>query len=175
MARAAALFMAALAMLTASPVLARVTVSFYSVPGSLVTGRSVHAFITLRGTLDADGRSIDENYGFSAKNFDPGAFFHPVSQTMLIEKPAYIQRARFHFSTPVPDASYHRIVQEVQTWWHDPAYLWDIDKRNCVTFVGVVAQMSGLQADFPPKLMRKPREYLNHIATLNPQLPARTK
>jgi len=170
-----AAILALIAALFAPAAYARVIVSFYSVPGSVITGRSVHAFFTLTGTLDADGRTVDENYGFSAASWNPAGFFHPVPQTMLIEKPAYIQRAHYHFRTTISDAAYHRIVQEVQLWWHDPAYLWDIDDRNCVTFVGVVAQMAGLKADFPPKLMRKPRIYLDHVAALNPQLQASPK
>ncbi len=149
---------------------ARVIVSFYSVPGSIITGRSVHAFFTLTGTLDADGRKVDENYGFSARTWNPAGFFRPVPQTMLIEKPAYIQRARYHFRVPISDAAYHKIAQEVRLWWHDPRYLWDIDRRNCVTFVGVVAQISGLTVDFPPPMMRKPRIYLDHLAALNPAI-----
>jgi hypothetical protein len=162
--------------LFAAPVAARVQVSFYSVKGSLLmTGRSVHAFIKLDGTLDADGRKIDENYGFSARSSNPAFLVRPVEQTMLIEKPDYIRRARFHFRVPVSDQAYHRIVQEVQLWWHNPAYLWDIDKRNCVTFTGVVAQLAGLKADFPPQMMRKPPLYLDHLVALNPTVDRTAK
>lgn len=170
LARSLLAIVAALAAIFAVPALARVEVAFYSVQGSLLTGRSVHAFVTLVGTLDADGRKIDENYGFSASVFDPAAFFRPVKQTMLIEKADYIGRAHFHFRVPISDEAYHRIVREAQVWWHDPNYLWDIDKRNCVTFTGVVAQMAGLKVDFPPKIMRKPRTYLDHLVQLNPQV-----
>jgi hypothetical protein len=168
--RALALLLAAFAMLAAPGAMARVHVSFYSVKGDLLMrGRSVHAFVKLDGTLDADGRRIDENYGFSAKSSSPALFFRPVAQTMLVENEDYISRARFHFRVPVSDQAYHRIIREVQLWWHDPKYLWDIDKRNCVTFTGVVAQLAGLKVDFPPKMMRKPPVYLEHLAAMNPQ------
>jgi hypothetical protein len=170
-----AAMLAMLAALLASSAQAQVLVSFYSVPGSVVTGRSVHAFFTLTGTLDANGQAVDENYGFSAATWNPAGFFHPVPQTMLIENPDYVRRAHYHFRTTISDAAYHRIVQEVHLWWRDPNHLWDIDKRNCVTFVGVVAQMAGLKADFPPKMMRHPRAYLDHVAALNPQLAATTR
>jgi hypothetical protein len=164
------------AALFTAPAAARVQVSFYSVKGSLLmTGRSVHAFIKLDGTLDADGRKIDENYGFSAKSSIPAFLVRPVEQTMLIERPDYIRRARFHFRVPISDPAYYRIVQEVQLWWHNPAYLWDIDKRNCVTFTGVVAQLAGLKADFPPQMMRKPPVYLDHLAALNPTVDRTAK
>ncbi|RYF37708.1 MAG: hypothetical protein EOO38_25835 [Cytophagaceae bacterium] len=87
---------------------------------------------------------------------------------MLIEKPNYIKNAHYHFSVPISDQAYFQIAKEVQLWRDDPGHLWDIDKRNCVTFVGVIAQMAGLKADFPSKIMRKPRAYLDHLATLNP-------
>jgi len=173
--RRLATLLALVAALFAATAQAHVVVSFYSVPGSVLTGRSVHAFVTLTGTLDGTGQAVNENYGFSAKTWNPAGFFRPVPQTMLIEKPEYIARARYHFRTAISDAAYHRIVSEVQLWWRDPAHLWDIDRRNCVTFVGVVAQMSGLKADFPPKLMRKPRQYLDRVATLNPQLETAAK
>ncbi|TYC94763.1 hypothetical protein [Novosphingobium sp. BW1] len=164
--------LATIALLLAPAASARVEVSFYSVQTSLTSLRSVHAFFTLKGTLDADGTVIDENYGFSAKNSSIGFLFHPVKQTMLIEKQDYIDRANYHFSVPISDETYHEIIAEVQTWWHDPEYLWDIDERNCVTFVGVVAQMSGLKVDFPKKMMRKPKTYLTHIGSLNPAVLA---
>jgi hypothetical protein len=166
--RSLAVFVVMIVGVLAEPASAKVYVSFYSVQTSFTRLRSVHAFVTLKGTLDSDGRTIEENYGFSAKTSDPSFLFRSVPQTMLIEKPDYIQRANYHFSVPVSDETYYKIVKEVQIWWHDPTYQWNIDKRNCVTFVGVVAQMSGLKADFPPKLMRKPRNYLDHIAELNP-------
>lgn len=174
--RILALALAALAALLAPAAMARVEVSFYSVKGSLLMrGRSVHAFIKLDGNLDADGRKIDENYGFSAKTSSPALFFRAVPQTMLVENEDYINKARFHFRVPVSDRTYHRIIQEVQLWWHDPAYLWDIDKRNCVTFTGVVAQLAGLKVDFPPKMMRKPPVYLEHLVALNPQVDRRAR
>jgi hypothetical protein len=173
--RLLAAFLAMLACLFAPVADAHVVVSFYSVPGSVLTGRSVHAFFTLTGTLDGNGQPVDENYGFSAATWSPAGFFRPVPQTMLIEKPDYIRRAHYHFRTTISDAAYHRIVQEVQLWWRDPGHLWEIDRRNCVTFVGVVAQMSGLKADFPAAMMRHPRAYLDHVAALNPQLEAQAK
>jgi hypothetical protein len=33
--------------------------------------------------------------------------------------------------------------------------------------------MAGLTVDYPKKLLRKPRSWLNHIAELNPQLHAK--
>lgn len=149
---------------------ASVMVSFYSVPGSVFTGRSVHAFFTMTGTRDGDGQAVNENYGFSAATWSPSGFFRPVQQTMLIEQPEYISQARFHFRTSISDAAYQKIVQEVHLWWRSPDHLRDIDQRNCVTFVGVVAQISGLKVDFPAKLMRHPRRYLDHVMALNPQL-----
>lgn len=173
--RAIAVALAAAAALFAQVAAARVYVSFYSVSGSVLTGRSVHAFIALDGTLDSDGRKVDENYGFSARTWNPAGFFRPVPQTMLIETRNYISRARYHFRVPISDDTYRKIVGEAQLWGRDPAYLWDIDKRNCVTFVGIVAQMCGLMVDFPPKIMRKPRAYLDHLAMLNPQLKSGAK
>lgn len=154
------------------PASAKVTLSFYSVQTSLMSLRSVHAFFDLKGTLDSDGTVINENYGFSAKNSSFGLFFHPVKQAMLSENQSYIDKANYHFSVTISDATYHQIVSEVDTWAHNPDYKWDIDKRNCVTFVGVVAQMAGLKVDFPKEMMRKPKTYLTHIKQMNPKVLA---
>jgi len=48
-----------------------------------------------------------------------------------------------------------------------PSY--NLNRRNCVHFVGEIARAAGLTVDFPGRLMRRPRVYLQHLRTLNPQ------
>jgi hypothetical protein len=62
---------------------------------------------------------------------------------------------------------------EVDFWGHHPDKFYDLDRNNCISFVGKMAEMAGLKVDYPHDLMRKPRAWLNHIAELNPQLHAK--
>jgi hypothetical protein len=39
--------------------------------------------------------------------------------------------------------------------------------------VGRLAELAGLEVDYPHDLLRKPKAWLNHIGDLNPQLGAR--
>src|SRR3546814_5334492 len=59
----AALF--ALALGIAGPVQAKVVVSFYSHDFG---ERFPHAFVTLKGRVDATGQAVDYNYGFTARS-----------------------------------------------------------------------------------------------------------
>ena len=55
--------------------------------------------------------------------------------------------------------------------WRDaPGKYYDLDTRNCIHFVGAIAQMVGAKVDYPKDLLRKPRGWLNRVVERNPQL-----
>lgn len=62
---------------------------------------------------------------------------------------------------------------EVDAWRDAPGKFYDLDTRNCIHFVGRIAEMACLKVDFPKSLLRKPRAWLNRVTSLNPQLGAR--
>jgi len=153
--------------------LAAVEVEFHSFNGSMFGGRYPHTFVVFDGTLDATGERIYENYGFSARHATPAVLMGPVTHMMYTETEAYIRSTNLHFTITVPDATYLRMKQEVIAWRDAPGKYYDLDHRNCIHFVGAIAQIGGLRVDYPAAMIRHPKEWLNHIAELNPQLGAR--
>lgn len=151
---------------------AQVQVHFQSFNGSLFVGRYPHTFVMFEGRLDT-GEAIDENFGFTAKSSSPAALLGPVAHMIYVERPAWIAKTNRHFSVTVDDATYRRMRAEVEAWRNAPGNYYDLDRRNCIHFVGRMAEMAGLKVDFPKAMLRKPRAWLNHIGQLNPALAAK--
>ncbi len=171
-ARLAVLMLAAVAALAALPAWAAVTVHFQSFNGSVLFGRYPHTFVVLDGTLDATGQRIHENYGFTAKRVSPAILSGPVEHDISIEKEKYITSTNRHFSVTVPDETYWRIRREVDAWRDLPGKGYDLETRNCIHFVGAIAEIVGLTVSFPKDLMRKPKAWLNLMTQRNPWLNA---
>lgn len=150
---------------------AQVLLSFHSFNGSLL-GRYPHAFIVLEGTLDEDGRAVHENYGYTSVSVTPAILAGNVKGTIHVEKDAYLRTTNRHFTVPISDAQYRAIVSEVHSW-RDAGKVYNLKTRNCIHFVARIALMIGLRAEVPATLTRRPKEVLNLIARLNPQLGAR--
>jgi hypothetical protein len=166
--------MLAFAVLAASsaPAQAEVEVSFHSFSGSFF-GRCPHAFVVFEGRLDDTGAVVDENYGFSARTAGPAVLAGPVAHGVYTEKPRYIRTTNRHFTITVSDATYRRMKQEVIAWRDAPGKYYDLDTRNCIHFVGRMAELAGLRVDYPSDMLRKPKAWLNRVTQLNPQLGVR--
>lgn len=167
-----ALLLGLWALALAGPAAAEVRVSFHSFNGSVVVGRYPHAFVVFEGTL-ADGTPVNENYGFTAKVAGPAVLRGPVEHEIMVEQPRYIRSTNRHFTLPVSDATYRRMVAEMVRWRDAPGRYYDLDTRNCIHFVGRMAELAGVRVDYPANLLRRPKAWLNHITRLNPQLGAR--
>lgn len=173
MRRALLSLIALFALLSGSPALAEVKLSFHSFNGSVIVGRYPHAFIVLEGTLDESGKVVNENYGFTAKSVSTKILSGPVEHDVMVEEAKYISSTNRHFTIPISDSQYHRIVAEMRAWRDAPGKYYDLDNRNCIHFVGRMAEIVGLKVDYPQKMLRRPKKWLNHITALNPQLAAR--
>ena len=163
--------MAALAL--AQPAAAQVQVSFHSFNGSVLFGRYPHTFVVFEGTLESTGTRIEENFGFTAKKVGPAILNGPVEHAIWVEEDKWIGKTNRHFTLTVDEATYRRMRAEVDAWRDAPGKFYDLDTRNCIHFVGRIAEMAGLKVDFPKSLLRKPRAWLNRVTSLNPQLGAR--
>ena len=152
---------------------AEVTLSFHSFNGSVLFGRYPHTFIVLEGTLEGNGQAINENYGFSAKRASPAVLRGPVEHTILIEKAKWLTKTNRHFSVTITDAKYHEIKALMVRWRDAPGKYYDLDTRNCIHFVGEIGKLVGLNVTYPENMLRRPKKWLNHITTLNPQLGAK--
>ncbi len=167
------LFSMLLALLSASAAMAQVRVTFHSFNGSMPFGRFPHAFVAFDGTLEATGQPVKENFGWSAKTISPAILSGPVHGVILVEKDKWLTRTNRHFTIAITDAQYRLLRGEVEAFRTHPGKYYSLDDRNCIHFVGRMAQLLGLKVDYPPGMMRKPREWLNHIGDLNPGLGAR--
>lgn len=161
------------ALLCATAATAGVRVTFHSFNGSMFFGRYPHAFVALDGTLEGNGQTVHENYGWSAKHVTPAVLTGPVYGEIEHEKDKWLAKTNRHFTVVIDDATYWRIRKEVDFWANHPGKYYSLETRNCIHFVGRIAEMVGLKVDYPPDMLRKPRAWLNHIAALNPQLRAK--
>ena len=159
----------ALSMAAVSPALAGVTVTFYSHE----LGNSFpHAFFRVTGTLDAGGPPVDQNYGFTARRVTPAILFGPVEGEIEHAKPGYVESSDAQFTLAISDAEYHRLMAVVEKWRSRPGRSYDLNKANCVHFIGEAAAAVGLVVDVPARLMKKPRSYLQDVQRRNSGLLA---
>lgn len=163
--------LALFALLSSGAAMAAVEIHFHSFNGS-VFGRYPHTFIVLDGTLEADGRVIKENYGFSAKSSTAAILSGWTEHMVYVEKDKYIRKTNRHFSMKLTDEQYRRIVQEVRKWRDEPGERYSLGTRNCIHFVGEMAKILGLKVEYPSNMLRRPKRWLNHITGLNPELGA---
>jgi len=164
---------ALLALVWSGPALAEVQIHFHSFNGSVLFGRYPHTFIVLEGTLDSTGETISENYGFSARKVTTAILNGPVEHMVLAESAKNVKKTNRHFTMTLTDAQYRRITSEVKVWQNAPGKYYDLEKRNCIHFVGKMAQILGLKVEYPDNMLRRPKKWLNHVVGLNPKLGAK--
>ena len=64
------------------------------------------------------------------------------------------------------DAAY-RAVRARADWWNTPeGWVYDLQRRNCITFIADLARVAGLQTAAEPSM--KPGTFLEATAALNP-------
>ena len=171
MARLLQLALALTAFFWAASASAEVRLTFHSFDGSVLFGRYPHTFVSLEGEL-ADGTPIKENYGFSAKSASPAVLRGPVEHVILTEKDKWIDRTNQHFTLTIDDSKYWAIRKEVARWRDAPGKFYSLDFRNCIHFVGAIAQLVGVRVTYPEDMLRRPKKWLNHVTARNPQLRA---
>jgi hypothetical protein len=148
-----------------APAWAAVTITFWSHE----LGNSFpHAFFTLRGVPDAGGAPVDVNYGFTAKSISPKLLMGTVAGRLDISKPGYINGSDAQFALVMTDEQYNAVLRLIAAWDEktgDAHY--NLGNRNCVHFVKEAARIVGLSGLDQPKLMKKPRSYLQAVAAAN--------
>ena len=163
--RLLAFLAAALLAVGASPAWAAVEITFYS---KELGSSFPHAFFTVAGTPDRGGARIDEDYGFTAKAVTPAILFGRVGGEVITNHTeSYVEASDPHFSLTLTDAEYDRVMETVARWRARKQPSYDLDKANCIHFVGEVAGAIGLRTDVRKGLMKKPRSYLESVSALN--------
>jgi hypothetical protein len=126
-----------------------------------------HAFIVLRGTVEATGEAVDANYGFTLRHLvGPSALLGPVDGVIESESAGYVAGSNFHFAMLLSDGEYRAVMALVEHWRTLPQPSYRLMRRNCVTFVAEVATLLGLTAD-TNGLMRRPRAFLDRVRMAN--------
>ncbi len=130
-----------------------------------------HAYVRLTGTDDS-GKTIDTNYGFTPLGLGPGILLGSVKGMIETVDPVYVSRSDRHFALKLSDEQYRQVMATVEKWRtaRQPSYR--LNGRNCVDFVADVAKVLGLSAPVIPKLMKKPKSYLDTITQMNAALIA---
>jgi hypothetical protein len=143
---------------------AQVEIAFYSKD----TGSTFpHAYVRLTGTLDSSGQPIDVNYGFTPVSVSPGVLWGPVRGMIESALPEYVSRSDRHFALKLSPQQYRRVIAIVEKWRDAPQPSYRLNGRNCIDFVAEIANTLGINAPVIPKLMKKPRSYLDEVARLN--------
>lgn len=148
---------------------AAVDITFHSFNGSVLAGRYPHTFVSMEGTLE-NGTPVKENFGFSAKRASLAVLNGPVEHMILVEEEKWLRKTNRHFTLSMTDEQYRKVSALVEAWRNAPGKYYDLETRNCIHFVGEIAKIMGLKVNYPDKLLRKPKSWLNYITTLNPQL-----
>ncbi len=167
------MLLALVAFAWSGPALADVQIHFHSFNGSVLFGRYPHTFIVLEGELEETGEVINENYGFSARKVTTKILSGPVEHMVLAESEKTIRKTNRHFTLNLTDQQYRLIKDEVVAWQDAPGKYYDLETRNCIHFVGKMAELLGLTVEYPDNMLRRPKKWLNHITDLNPQLGAK--
>lgn len=151
-----------------APAFAAVEIAFYS--REMGGNNFPHAFVALHGTVDSTGEAVDTSYGFTAKAVTPALLFGSVSGEVIVEGPQQVARSDRQFALTLTDDQYRAAMAVVEAWRTRDQPSYNLNRRNCVHFVGEMAQAVGLRVEFDRGLMKKPRSFLQHVLALNPQL-----
>ncbi|ALC13023.1 hypothetical protein [Sphingopyxis sp. 113P3] len=152
---------------TALPAHAAVVVSFYSHDFG---DRFPHAFVTLKGRVDATGELVDTNYGFTAQSVSPAILLGSVKGYVQTSKPDYVAKSDKQFSLTLDDATYARLTAKIREWQERKQPSYNLGKHNCVHFVMELAEVVGLKVNRKSKFFKKPKSFLREVKELNPQL-----
>jgi hypothetical protein len=148
---------------------AEVTLTFYAHPGARVRDGNLlfpHAFVQATGTLDDTGDPVDWAAGFTARNPGPQLLFARAQGLVELPNPRYVGEGKAYLRLTVSDAVY-RAVRARSDWWNSPeGSVYDLRRRNCISFVADLARVAGLATAAEPSM--KPGTFLEATAALNP-------
>lgn len=148
---------------------AEVTVTFYAHPGARVRGGYLlfpHAYVHAEGTEDATGEPVDWSAGFTAKSPGPHLLFMRGGGVVEAPDARYVDEGQPFLTLTVDDATWHALRARAE-WWNSPeGSVYDLRRRNCITFIADLARVVGLRTAPEPSM--KPGTFLEATAALNP-------
>jgi hypothetical protein len=162
--------LALLLLLIAGPAWAEVTLTFYAHPGARVRDGYLlfpHAFVHATGSLDDTGDAVDWSAGYTARDPGPQLLFVRGVGVVTYPDARYVGEGKAYLRLTISDAAY-RAMRERADWWSSPeGSVYDLRRRNCISFIADLARVVGLQTAAEPSM--KPGTFLEATAALNPQ------
>lgn len=155
--------------LIASQAWAAVTVTFYAHPGARVRGGELlfpHAYVHAEGTLDATGERVDWSAGFTALSPGPQLLFSRGRGVVTAPDARYVNEGRPFLKLTLDDATWHALKARAEWWNSRDGSVYDLRRRNCISFVADLARVAGLSTPREPSM--KPGTFLEATAALNP-------
>jgi len=149
----------------ASAATADVTLTFYSHHfGTYGLGVTFpHAYVRLNGTTKADAKPVNSNFGFTAETISPSIMWEPVEGYVISMPDDYMAMSQPHLSLPISDEQYRSVLAIVDRWRKYPQPSYNLDSKNCVTFVRDIAIALRLPASTDDKFIRDPRGFLEDL------------
>ncbi|WP_298744724.1 hypothetical protein [uncultured Brevundimonas sp.] len=148
---------------------AEVTVTFYAHPGARIRGGELlfpHAYVHAQGTDDETGEAVDWSAGFTARSPGPHLLFARGGGVVTAPDARYVDEGRPFLRLSL-DAAAWRALKGRAEWWNTPeGSVYDLRRRNCITFVADLARVAGLRTAPEPSM--KPGTFLEATAALNP-------
>lgn len=129
-----------------------------------------HAFVKLKGNVDATGEAVDTNFGFTAVNVSPAILMGSVNGMVETKDAKYIAASNPHFSVKLSDSEYQRFMAFVEKWRTLPGKSYNLGKRNCVHFAMEAAALLGLSVNRQSRYFKKPKTFLLEVMGLNKAL-----
>ena len=149
---------------------AEVTVTFYAHPGARVRGGYLlfpHAYVHAEGTVEATGEPVDWSAGFTAKSPGPQLLFARGDGVVASPDARYVDEGRPFLRLTIADETWHALKARAE-WWNSPeGSVYDLRRRNCITFIADLARVAGLRTAREPSM--KPGSFLEATAALNPE------
>ena len=151
-----------------APAAAAVEIAFYS---RELGGRIFpHAFVMLRGTVDATGEEVNTSMGFTAHSVTPAILLGSVRGMVQVEREERIAISTRQFALTLTDEQHCAVIAVAERWRNRPQPSYNLNRANCVHFVSELAVAAGLRVENAARLMKRPRSFLEHVRALNPGL-----
>lgn len=150
-----------------SPAHAEILATFYSRDfGSYFP----HAFVRLKGRVDATGEMVDTNFGFTAVHTSPAVLMGSVEGMIETKDAKYVRDSDPHFTLHLSDGEYARFMAMVTKWRNLPGKSYNLNKHNCVHFAMEAAILLGLKVNGKTQYLKKPKSFMLELMGLNKNL-----
>jgi hypothetical protein len=124
-----------------------------------------HAFVVIERAADDPGGPGRESYGFTAANPNAVMLTGRSAGEIISQDEQYASLAQLHFSLHITHAQYLAVEAAIETWRNADGDRYDLDRRNCISFVAAIARSLGLTT--PDRVGRNPSAFMEAVRRAN--------